>query len=219
MEETAERYIRPELRQTFVDLCRGSVGAYLERFEFKSDLLKTMYAVTDGEWAKLLASTGLGGEPVPGCHRGLLRLSSVPDSSLGLPCRAQQCFFHLVLPPSCLACLKLAAACPTPSTSSPSSSSSSSLHPGFSGSSGGWDTPGSGHNFLAHNMCRQAVMQTPSPPPGCIKQPRVGVGRCPPGAHDSTWFRHAALPLLVPPSAGCPVQTAPGKWWLAAWAW
>lgn len=25
---------------------------------------------------------------------------------------------------------------------------------GFSGLNGGWDTPGSGHNFLVHNMCR-----------------------------------------------------------------
>ena len=72
IEDTAERYVRPGLRQTFVSLCRGSVGQYLERFEFKSDLLKAMYAVTDG----------------------------------------------------------------------------------VSGLTGTWDTPGSGHNFLGHNMCR-----------------------------------------------------------------
>ena len=48
IEETAERYVRPALRQIFIDLCRGSVGAYLERFGFKSDLVKAMYAVTDG---------------------------------------------------------------------------------------------------------------------------------------------------------------------------
>ncbi len=48
IEETAERYVRPQLRQVFVDLCRGSVGRYLDRFHFKSDLLKAMYAVTDG---------------------------------------------------------------------------------------------------------------------------------------------------------------------------
>ncbi len=48
IEETAERYVRPALRQVFVELCRGSVGAYLERFGFRSDLLKAMYAVTDG---------------------------------------------------------------------------------------------------------------------------------------------------------------------------
>ncbi len=48
IEETAQRYLRPALRETFVRLCRGSVGEYLERFGFKSDLVKAMYAVTDG---------------------------------------------------------------------------------------------------------------------------------------------------------------------------
>jgi phytoene dehydrogenase-like protein len=72
IEETAERYVRPALRRIFVDLCRQPVGRYLDRFDFKSDLLKAMYAVTDG----------------------------------------------------------------------------------FSGLNGGWDTPGTGMNFLVHNMCR-----------------------------------------------------------------
>jgi phytoene dehydrogenase-like protein len=72
IEETAERYVRPPLRRAFVDLCRGSVGDYLERFGFESDLVKAMYAVTDG----------------------------------------------------------------------------------FSGLFGSWDTPGTGMNFLIHNMCR-----------------------------------------------------------------
>lgn len=70
LEATAERYIRPALRQTFIDLCTLPVSHYIDRFEFKSDLLKAMYAVTDG----------------------------------------------------------------------------------FSGLNGGWDTPGTGMNFLAHNM-------------------------------------------------------------------
>ncbi|MCC6647883.1 MAG: NAD(P)/FAD-dependent oxidoreductase [Polyangiaceae bacterium] len=48
VEETADRYVRPALRDTFVSLCRGSVGEYLDRFGFESDLLKAMYAVTDG---------------------------------------------------------------------------------------------------------------------------------------------------------------------------
>ncbi len=48
IEETADRYVRPELRQVFVDLCRGSVGQYLGRFGFESQLLQAMYAVTDG---------------------------------------------------------------------------------------------------------------------------------------------------------------------------
>jgi phytoene dehydrogenase-like protein len=74
IEETAERHVRPPLREAFVALCRGSVGAYLDRFGFQSDLIKAMYAVTDG----------------------------------------------------------------------------------FTGLAGGWDTPGSGMNFLIHNMCRLA---------------------------------------------------------------
>lgn len=48
IEETAERYLRPELRRVFVELCRGSVGEYLARFGFDSELLQAMYAVTDG---------------------------------------------------------------------------------------------------------------------------------------------------------------------------
>ncbi len=72
IEETAERYVRPALRETFVDLCRGSVAEYLGRFGFASDLVVAMYAVTDG----------------------------------------------------------------------------------LSGLAAGPDTPGSGHNFLVHNMCR-----------------------------------------------------------------
>jgi phytoene dehydrogenase-like protein len=72
IEETAERYVRAGLRQVFVDLCRKPIRDYLERFEFRSDLVKAMYAATDG----------------------------------------------------------------------------------FTGSYGTWDTPGTGMNFLMHNMCR-----------------------------------------------------------------
>lgn len=72
IEETADRYVRPALRDVFIALCRGSVDAYLKRFGFDSELLEAMYAVTDG----------------------------------------------------------------------------------FTGLSGSWDTPGSGMNFLVHNMCR-----------------------------------------------------------------
>lgn len=72
IEATADRYVRPALRQVFIDLCRGTVAAYLDRFGFRSDLVRAMYAVTDG----------------------------------------------------------------------------------LSGLSGSWNTPGSGMNFLVHNMCR-----------------------------------------------------------------
>ena len=72
VEDVAERYVRPALRETFVALCRGSVADYLARFGFVSEQVVAMYAVTDG---------------LSGLHAG-------PD------------------------------------------------------------TPGSGHNFLVHNMCR-----------------------------------------------------------------
>jgi len=72
IEETADRYVRPELRRVFVDLCRRPVRDYLSRFGFESELVAAMYAVTDG----------------------------------------------------------------------------------FSGLSATWDTPGTGMNFLIHNMCR-----------------------------------------------------------------
>jgi phytoene dehydrogenase-like protein len=72
IEDTAARWVRPALRDDFVRLCRGSIGDYLARFDFESDLLRAMYAVTDG----------------------------------------------------------------------------------FSGLNGTWSTPGTGMNFLVHNMCR-----------------------------------------------------------------
>ncbi|HWB68250.1 MAG TPA: NAD(P)/FAD-dependent oxidoreductase [Mycobacteriales bacterium] len=72
LDATAERYIRPALRDGFVDLVRGDVTSYLTKFGFRSELILAMYVVTDG----------------------------------------------------------------------------------LSGVSGGPDTPGTGHNFLVHNMCR-----------------------------------------------------------------
>lgn len=48
IEETAERCVRPALRRAFIELCRGSVGDYLAKFGFESELLEAMYAVTDG---------------------------------------------------------------------------------------------------------------------------------------------------------------------------
>jgi phytoene dehydrogenase-like protein len=72
IEDTAAKYVRAPLRDAFVALCRGTVGDYLDRWGYQSDLIKAMYAVTDG----------------------------------------------------------------------------------FSGLNGTWDTPGTGMNFLVHNMCR-----------------------------------------------------------------
>jgi phytoene dehydrogenase-like protein len=66
LEETAERFVRPALREHFVRLCRGTAREYLERFGFKSDLVKAMYAVTD-------AFSGLdGGYDTPGTGMNLL---------------------------------------------------------------------------------------------------------------------------------------------------
>jgi phytoene dehydrogenase-like protein len=48
VEQIADRHIRPQLQSTFIDLVRGSVADYLARFGFKSELLTSMYAVTDG---------------------------------------------------------------------------------------------------------------------------------------------------------------------------
>src|SRR5205823_14536569 len=66
LEETADRYVRHELRETFVELARGSAIDYLSRFEFASELLVAMYAVTDG-------MPGLTGSPWrPGSGHNLL---------------------------------------------------------------------------------------------------------------------------------------------------
>ena len=48
VEETAERYVRSALRPAFIDLVRGTVVDHLARFEFSSELLVSMYTVTDG---------------------------------------------------------------------------------------------------------------------------------------------------------------------------
>ena len=48
VEEIADRHIRSPLQSTFIDLVRGSVADYLSRFGYKSELLMSMYAVTDG---------------------------------------------------------------------------------------------------------------------------------------------------------------------------
>ncbi|HSV67155.1 MAG TPA: NAD(P)/FAD-dependent oxidoreductase [Mycobacteriales bacterium] len=66
VEETAERYLRPALRETYVGMVRGSAMDYLGRFDFRSDLLVAMYAVTDG-------MPGLTGSPwTPGSGHNLL---------------------------------------------------------------------------------------------------------------------------------------------------
>jgi phytoene dehydrogenase-like protein len=64
LEATAERYVRPALRQVFVDLCTKPVENYLGRFGFRSELLLAMYAVTDG----FSGLTGSFGTPATGMN-------------------------------------------------------------------------------------------------------------------------------------------------------
>jgi phytoene dehydrogenase-like protein len=64
--DTAERYVRPQLRETFLALVRGSALDYLQRFGFASETVLAMYAVTDG-------MPGLTGSPwSPGSGHNLL---------------------------------------------------------------------------------------------------------------------------------------------------
>lgn len=66
VEETAEKHVRAPLRQTFVDMVRGSAMDYLQRFGFASETVLAMYAVTDG-------MPGLTGSPwSPGSGHNLL---------------------------------------------------------------------------------------------------------------------------------------------------
>ena len=60
VEATAQMYIRAELREVFVKLVTGQVEDYLARFDFKSEMLVAMYAVTDG-FSGLTGSFGTPG--------------------------------------------------------------------------------------------------------------------------------------------------------------
>ena len=60
VQATAERYIRPSLQEVFVKLVTGTVEDYLARFEFQSEMLIAMYAVTDG-FSGLAGSFGTPG--------------------------------------------------------------------------------------------------------------------------------------------------------------
>ena len=48
IDDTAAKYVRAPLREAFINLCRKPVGDYIDRWGFQSDLLRAMYAVTDG---------------------------------------------------------------------------------------------------------------------------------------------------------------------------
>jgi phytoene dehydrogenase-like protein len=76
LEDTAERYLRPELREAFLGLVRDPIIDYLQRFGFASDLVVAMYAVTDG-------LTGFnGGIDTPGSGANFLahNMCRLPDS-------------------------------------------------------------------------------------------------------------------------------------------
>ncbi|PRZ43368.1 phytoene dehydrogenase-like protein [Antricoccus suffuscus] len=66
VEDTAEHFVRPTLREAFVDLVRGNVVDYLSKFEFATEDVLAMYAVTDG-------MPGLTGSPwTPGSGHNFL---------------------------------------------------------------------------------------------------------------------------------------------------
>jgi len=63
-------------REAFINLCSGTVMDYLDRFGFKSDLLKAMYAVTDG----LIGSWASWDTPGTGFNFLLHNMCKLPDS-------------------------------------------------------------------------------------------------------------------------------------------
>lgn len=76
VEETAERFIRPALRQIFIDLVTQPAEKYLARFNFKSELLLAMYAVTDA----FSGLTGSFGTPGTGMNFLVHNMCRLPGS-------------------------------------------------------------------------------------------------------------------------------------------
>lgn len=95
IEETAQRWVRPALREAFVGLCRGSVADYLARFGFRSELLQVMYAVSQ-QPAELPA---WGGCLVGGWGRGWLGVGGGGAAGGSGSCDAGAT--DSMLPPSC----------------------------------------------------------------------------------------------------------------------
>lgn len=60
LQDTAKKFVRPELQGVFIKLCQEPVENYLNRFGFQSELLLAMYAVTDA-FSGLNASFGSPG--------------------------------------------------------------------------------------------------------------------------------------------------------------
>jgi phytoene dehydrogenase-like protein len=76
LEDTAATYLRPGLRDTFIELVTHPVEHYLERFGFENELLLAMYAVTDG-FAGL--SSGFG-TPATGMNFLVHNMCRLPGS-------------------------------------------------------------------------------------------------------------------------------------------
>lgn len=76
LEETAARYVRPSLQEPFLNMCRQSIRAYLDRFDFQSALLKAMYAATDGT----SAFTGDWNDPGTGSNFLLHQMCRLPGA-------------------------------------------------------------------------------------------------------------------------------------------
>jgi phytoene dehydrogenase-like protein len=79
VEATAEKYIRPQLREVFMNLVRNPCEDYLARFGFKSELLIAMYAVTDG-FSGLSASFGAPGTGMNFLVHNMCRLPNGDDA-------------------------------------------------------------------------------------------------------------------------------------------
>lgn len=73
---TAKKYIRPKLRRVFTNLVTQPVENYLARFDFKSELLIAMYAVTDG----FSGLTGSFGTPKTGMNFLVHNMCRLPGS-------------------------------------------------------------------------------------------------------------------------------------------
>src|SRR5439155_12591195 len=76
VQDTAEKYIRPELRQVFIDLTARPAEEYLDRFGFRSPLLTAMYAVTDG----FSGLNGSFGTPASGMNFLVHNMCRLPGS-------------------------------------------------------------------------------------------------------------------------------------------
>jgi len=76
LQGTADEYLRPSLRETFMALVTQPVEEYLQRFGFESELLLAMYAVTDG----FAGLSGGFGTPATGMNFLIHNMCRLPGS-------------------------------------------------------------------------------------------------------------------------------------------